>query len=502
MELKSIRLDAGALRLAMASQLLALDPEAIGGSFVPRIASAPDWTGVSQSEQTDTGIVAVVALDGPLAQNAIEGWIDGYDALAERVCGALANPAVSAVVLRVNSPGGDLAGLEESIARMGRARVASGKPVLAYVDELAASAAYWIASCVATGGVYLPAAGQVGSIGVIGCLVDETKALEQAGIGVTLVRDPPGKAEGHPAGPIADLASQRLQIMVAESSGRFARAVGAARGVPEQYVRDLNGACLTGQRAVDGGLANGIASFEGVVAMAAIAAEENDMHSVAKAMGLEGASPAVVLRGIANLQRAAGLRAEDPPPPPADDEKEPPPSEKEPAEAMRATCPQCGCQFALDYQDEEKAAASLARSVRRVTGQRDPSAALGTVEAWRDVAAQARLDRAERQQQALVAERAERDELVQGLVARGEHPCTAWADPAVAEDRSRRVPAEPWASMPIARLRARVAGLLSVYSPSRPAPASHDASEAEAKAAGVSLDSYRKARAAMARSGG
>lgn len=104
-----------------------------------------DLAPATQVATPQPATVAIVGIEGPLAQRAIYdlcGYVDGYDAIAARLQIALENPDVGAVVLRIDSPGGDAQGLEEAVRRMRLAVEQSGKPCMVYVDELAASAAY------------------------------------------------------------------------------------------------------------------------------------------------------------------------------------------------------------------------------------------------------------------------------------------------------------------------------------------------------------------------
>lgn len=214
--------------------------------------------------------VAVVSIDGPLAQRAIYdlcGYVDGYDAVSARVCEALASPYVGALVLRISSPGGDVSGLEAAVSRMRSAATSTGKTILAFVDECAASAAYWIAAGVADR-IYMPESGMVGSIGCFATLVDQTEELKQAGIAIEIVRDPPGKAEAHPLGPVSDLARSRAQEMVSAVTARFTAAMASRRGIAAKDVTALNGAVVEGSAAVAARLADGIDTLEGVIAMA------------------------------------------------------------------------------------------------------------------------------------------------------------------------------------------------------------------------------------------
>lgn len=242
------------LAQARASSVLALDASSLSGLEVLSAEPAP--------------AVGVVEVDGALAERAVAtlcGYVDGYDALAARF--ALASEA-GPVLLRVRSPGGDVAGLEQAVESMRRAKRG---PVVAYVDELAASAAYWIAAAVADE-IVAPPSGRVGSIGCIGVVVDESRALDAAGVRLEVVRSPAGKAEALSAAPLAELAEQRLRVSVEAAAGRFVAAVAAARGVAAADVVALDGAVLDGAAALRAGLVDHVGGRD--VALARLAALE------------------------------------------------------------------------------------------------------------------------------------------------------------------------------------------------------------------------------------
>lgn len=257
-------LDARALARAGASRVLAIAPEAIGALHT--LAAAPP-----AKAKADPRGVSEVRIFGPLSQRGSDydcGFGDGYDALEARIAEAVSDPDTRALVVRIDSPGGDVAGLEQAVGRMRAVLARSGKPCAVYVDELAASAAYWIASALATAGIVVPESGGVGSIGCIAAIVDETGALAKEGIAVELVRDPPGKAASHSYGPLTDLARARVAAEVGEAAARFTDAVSAARGIKAADVRALDGDVLRGSKAVAAGLADRVGSFGDAVALA------------------------------------------------------------------------------------------------------------------------------------------------------------------------------------------------------------------------------------------
>lgn len=288
---RRVLVDARALAQVGASPVLAVDPGLIGRSIslpkkgpteshaiVPLAAlSRDDIRG--NPEPTADG-VGVVRITGPLCHRAeadLCGYVDGYDAILARFAAACRDDRAGAVVLVIDSPGGDVAGLEQMLAKAREIRDIHGKTVLVFVDELAASAAYWIASTLATpfadgGGIFLTEAGHVGSIGCIAALVDESKWLEQEGIGVELFRSPDGKAASHPAGVVRPLAEERIRASVEACAGRFYAAVATSRGLTAEAVAALNADVFEGATAKAVGLADGIKTLDQVLDRAGSAA--------------------------------------------------------------------------------------------------------------------------------------------------------------------------------------------------------------------------------------
>ena len=89
----------------------------------------------------------------------------------------MADERVNSVLLLIDSPGGEVAGLFDLVDEIYHAR--GTKPIIAVADEAAFSAAYAIAS--AADEVYLPATAQVGSIGVIAIHVDQSGLRQKPG---------------------------------------------------------------------------------------------------------------------------------------------------------------------------------------------------------------------------------------------------------------------------------------------------------------------------------
>lgn len=136
---------------------------------------------------------------------------------------------------------------------------------------------------------------------------------------------------------------------------------------------------------------------------------------------------------------------------------------------------------------DEPAPAEMAAAARQLltsTGKPTYAEALAELSRCRKITADVEEREAKLAADRAALEAGERDGLVVELVRRGEPPATAWADALLATDRSKRKPAEPWASMPIEQLRARVATLGGAKSPPPRPPVSggadpHGLSESE-----------------------
>jgi signal peptide peptidase SppA len=147
---------------------------------------------------------------------------------------AAADPAVKAIVLDIDSPGGTVDLVPETAAMIREAHSAE-RPVIAVANTLAASAAYWLAS--AAGELVVTPSGEVGSIGVYLVHQDVSRALEAEGVAVTFISEGPRKVEGNPFEPLTAESRAALQANVRHYYDLFTRDVAKYRNVPVAVVR-------------------------------------------------------------------------------------------------------------------------------------------------------------------------------------------------------------------------------------------------------------------------
>ena len=210
---------------------------------------------------------AVIPIRGFLDQR--EGWLTllglgtAYISISAALNDALNDETVSQIVLDVDSPGGSVAGVIELADEIYAAR--SKKPIVAVANSLAASAAYWLAS--QAGRFYMSPGAEVGSIGVYMEHADTSKALEAAGINITLVSAGRFKTEAHPFGPLDADAKAFLQSRTDDFYRSFVGAVARGRGVPPSKVRSGMGMgrVLGADQAMSEKMVDGVMSFDEVL---------------------------------------------------------------------------------------------------------------------------------------------------------------------------------------------------------------------------------------------
>jgi ClpP class serine protease len=202
--------------------------------------------------------VAVVPVTGPIFRYAnLMTEVSGatsIEVLAKDFTAAQDDPQVAAIVLDINSPGGQVTGIAE-FADMVRA---AKKPVVAYVDGTAASAAYWIAA--AAGEVVMAKNAMAGNVGAVLSL-DLRKNPDK---GEIVSSQSPNKRPD----AATDSGRAQLQSLVDAQAQVFIDSVAAFRGkTAEAVVADWNGgAVFIAAEAVKLGLADRVGSLEEVVA--------------------------------------------------------------------------------------------------------------------------------------------------------------------------------------------------------------------------------------------
>lgn len=176
---------------------------------------------------------------------------------------ALNDPNVSAIVIDVDSPGGDVHGVSELADEIFAAR--DKKKIVAVANSTAASAAFWIATSAQE--LVVTPSGEVGSIGVFAAHEDHSKELEAKGVKVSLISAGKFKSEGNPFEALGDEARAAMQSAVHDFFDAFVKTVARNRGVSVSEVRNGfgEGRTVRAKTAVSLGMADRVATLEETV---------------------------------------------------------------------------------------------------------------------------------------------------------------------------------------------------------------------------------------------
>ncbi len=172
---------------------------------------------------------------------------------------AVRDDSVRAILLHIDSPGGTVAGTADFAADVRAAN--EKKPVSAHIDDLGASAAYWVAS--QAGRITANTTAEVGSIGTVAVVEDSSGKAETEGIKVHVVSTGEFKGAFADGAPVEEKHLEELQARVNELNAHFLHGVAKGRGMSTTDVKSLaDGRVHIAAKAKALGLIDGVMSFD------------------------------------------------------------------------------------------------------------------------------------------------------------------------------------------------------------------------------------------------
>lgn len=200
--------------------------------------------------------VAIIQVCGTLVQKLGTlrpfSGMTGYDGIRQNFMTAMIDPEVKAIMLDIDSPGGEVSGCFDLVDTIYNSR--GTKPIWSILNESAYSAGYAIAS--AADRICVPRTGGVGSIGVIWMHMDWSKALTTAGFKVTFITFGESKADGHPEIPLSGEALERFQSDINTMGELFVNTAARNRNISAKVIRDTQARTYMGAAGVSIGLAD------------------------------------------------------------------------------------------------------------------------------------------------------------------------------------------------------------------------------------------------------
>jgi signal peptide peptidase SppA len=220
--------------------------------------------------------VAVIRLGG-LLMKQVSSMTNGTSTVQARrdIRNATRDSKVSAILLMIDSPGGTVSGTADLAADVKAA--AAQKPTWAFVEDLCASAAYYIAS--QTNKVFANSrSALVGSIGTVLALYDLSRKAISDGVEAIVFATGPHKGVGMaPGSPVTSEQRSSVQSMVEQMQRDFDAAVQSGRRLTtEQLAAVKTGQVWPADQAQALGLIDGIQSLDATLtALVATAAKPN-----------------------------------------------------------------------------------------------------------------------------------------------------------------------------------------------------------------------------------
>ena len=218
-----------------------------------------------------TDKIAIIDVDGMLFNRRSRGLFGGENPVSlfiEKIDRIETDPHVKAVVLRINSPGGGVTASDIMYQRLMRLRSKRKIPIVASLEDVAASGGYYIA-CAGETIVAHPTT-ITGSIGVLVQTVSFAGSMKMLGIEARAVVSGKHKDMTSPFKPLRDDDIAILQGIVDTFYGRFLDVVASARpNLTRKQVQILaDGRIYTADGALKNGLIDKIGYTDDAIALA------------------------------------------------------------------------------------------------------------------------------------------------------------------------------------------------------------------------------------------
>lgn len=222
--------------------------------------------------------VAVVVAQGEIVPGEQQPGMIGGRSTAQLVRAAREDDKVKAVVLRVNSPGGDASASELIRREIAQTREA-GKPVVVSMGDVAASGGYWIA--MDGDEIWAQPTTITGSIGIFGLFATLPETLAKIGVHTDGVGTTPMAGALDIRRPLSPQLESILNSVIKRGYAEFIGKVAKARGrTPEQIDAIAQGRVWSGSQAKERGLVDKLGGLGDAIAAAAARANLGSSYQV------------------------------------------------------------------------------------------------------------------------------------------------------------------------------------------------------------------------------
>ncbi|MGC9291291.1 MAG: signal peptide peptidase SppA [Acidobacteriaceae bacterium] len=230
----------------------------------------------------------------------LTGTIDSADAMNDQLERFANDGSIKAIILHIDSPGGGAAASQEIYHEVLRIRTEHKKRIVASIESVGASGAYYVAS--ATDRIYANQASIVGSIGVIAQWVNYGDLLQWAKMKDVTIKAGALKDAGSPTRDLTPEERAYFQALIDNMHLQFIADVALGRHLTVQQIQPLaTGQVWTGEQALPLHLIDQTGGFH------------EALMDTARAVGIRG-EPTIVRperphRGLLDAILGAGSRS-------------------------------------------------------------------------------------------------------------------------------------------------------------------------------------------------
>ncbi|HEY6943274.1 signal peptide peptidase SppA [Dokdonella sp.] len=222
--------------------------------------------------------VAVIVAQGEIVPGERPPGMVGGRSTAQLVRAAREDDGVKAIVLRVNSPGGDAYSSELIRRELAQAREL-GKPVVVSMGDVAASGGYWIS--MASDEIWAEPNTITGSIGIFGLVMTVPDTLAKLGIHTDGVGTTPLAGTLDIRRPLSPQLEAIITSVIRRGYGEFIGKVAQSRGkTPAEIDAIAQGRVWSGAQAKERGLVDKLGGLGDAIAAAASRAKLGDRYQV------------------------------------------------------------------------------------------------------------------------------------------------------------------------------------------------------------------------------
>jgi protease-4 len=233
----------------------------IGGSFalVALLITAMVWSTV-RSLNGDSSASLGLGVGSKIGVIDVDGVILDADKVNTQIRKFGDDSSIKAIILHINSPGGGAAASQEIYHEVVRVRTEKKKKIIASVESVGASGAYYIAS--GCDRIYANDASVVGSIGVIMEWTNYGDLMRWAKLKSVVIHTGTLKDAGDPTRDMTPQEQAYFQSLVDNMYGQFVHDVATGRHTSDDKIRPLaTGQVWTGEQAIPLGLIDKVGGF-------------------------------------------------------------------------------------------------------------------------------------------------------------------------------------------------------------------------------------------------